>query len=146
MKGMKMATPTLPVEVKDELRNLFIDGKLTKVPADILEQLRGFISSGVSSVNVTVNLAELIYARKDEPLPVELIRLAADAAVIAGSEYNFNDMRNNGRGAGINAELRKIKGVKISTPNIPDIIPEPDKRFTKPAEEAAIRRLKASRS
>ena len=123
-----MTTPTSPVEVQNALQDLFFGTSLDNLPTDLKPTLMGFVRSGVSSVEATVNLAELVYARKDDGLPVELLQLAADAALVAAN-YNFHGFANDGRGAGISTALRAMKGVSAPVPAAPLAAPEPKAEY-----------------
>lgn len=140
-----MPTFSSPAEMKDALVDLFIDGKLNDIDEGLKTQLRNLSRDGVSSVETTINVAEIVYARHEdgEKLPVELLQLGADAADLAVT-HNFHGYAftvdpatkttGTGRGHGIVSELRKVKGVKSPTASAEPEKPSPKAEFQKPKE------------
>lgn len=127
-----MATPTHPVEIRDVLEDLFDRGKLARLEEEVFTALQGMKRAGVTAIETTVQLAELVYARHDDVLPVELLQLGADAALVA-TEYNFDGFRSTGRGPGIEAVIRKLPGIKKPVPASAKEPPARAERFVKRA-------------
>lgn len=122
-----------PVDAQSAIIDYLVDHG-SELSSDIRDQLKTYATPGTSSVDASINLVELAYARKGD-LPPALLSLAADTAVMATSN-NFHGYRDTGRGPGIAAELLKLPGVQPSTPEAPAQAPEVNEDFL-PAQPAA---------
>lgn len=70
------------------------------VPVELRTKLRNLVGPTTSPVDTVVRGAELIYARKNDDLPDDLLELGAGLSLVA-QQYNFHGMAEDDRGSKI---------------------------------------------
>lgn len=111
----------VPYSDVDAVIDYLMDREAT-TPDDVRAKLRDLSRPGASPVTTSVEVAELIYARRDD-LPPQLLTLGAAITDMLGN-YDFHGMRSTGRGAGISRALRRIDGVSAPIAAAPTADPE----------------------
>jgi hypothetical protein len=116
----------VPVDAQAAIQDFLLD-RPAETPDDVRDMLKEFVRPGYNPVEASLNMAELIYARRDE-LPVELLAIGADIAAMVAS-FGFNGMGGpNGRGAAIAYTIRQMPGV-VAAPEATYDPPEPKAEF-----------------